>query len=423
MDETQFHAQESKASRAPSTSWPLVLAVMLTVLLALGLLTLYLAPVWAERWRVASDQASAEAVYLRRQAELRAESEAADQRLEILDRRVHLVSLGFRDVARKVAPVVVHIGNEVAVEEEGNERSFHDDEDNREYVEHAEGSGILVKPGLVLTNRHVVDKAKRLRVTFASGRSLKVKPANVSSDQPTDLAVIRLPQKPGIAFEPDYAVYAEFADSDRDVQVGDWVLAAGSPFGLRQTVSAGIISAKGRTDLRILDFVDLLQTDAAINPGSSGGPLFDARGRVVGINVAIASESGRSQGVGFAIPSDTVQEVFNQLVEKGEVVRGFLGVYMNDVREDAHERLGVAGTGGVFVTRVESNSPADNAGLQKGDLIVRVNGEPVGTGNAMSRLRKRIAQMAPETHVQIEVLRHGEKRALEVVVAKRPAPR
>src|SRR5262249_277355 len=146
----------------------------------------------------------------------------------------------------------------------------------------------IVKPGYLLTNSHVVNKAQRLRVMFANGRSFAVPAEAVSADVLTDLAVIRLGPESAFAAKPEYDVLAGFAASDKDGQVGDWVLAIGSPFGLKQTVTAGIVSAKGRVDLGILDQVELIQTDAAINPGNSGGPLFDQHGRVIGINVAIA---------------------------------------------------------------------------------------------------------------------------------------
>src|SRR5262249_40593506 len=159
-----------------------------------------------------------------------------------------------------------------------------------------------------------------LRVTFASGRwaAVPVSSRTVATDPLTDLAVIRLPAASDAGLRHDFNVTAEFADSDKDVQVGDWVLAVGSPLGLKETVTAGIISAKGRI-LGMLDMVELLQTDAAINPGNSGGPLFDQHGRVAGINVAIASETGGNQGLGFAIPSNTAREIFAKLAEKGEV--------------------------------------------------------------------------------------------------------
>jgi S1-C subfamily serine protease len=403
----------------PPSRWPMASVLIASFVLSAMLVVLYVGPDLAVRWRILEDQAAANAAYLRREAELKAESAAAERNLADLDRRVQLVSLGFREVARKVAPVVVNISNEKEVPEGVRGRTFYDHETKRNYREQAEGSGLIVKPGLVLTNHHVVRDAQRLRVTFASGRWVTVLPEAVSSDADTDLAVVRLPPA-GAVNEPDYSVTAEFADSDKDVQVGDWVLAAGSPFGLKQTVTAGIVSAKGRVELGILDQVELIQTDAPINPGNSGGPLFDQRGRVLGINVAIASVNGSNQGIGFAIPSNAAREVLEQLVEKGEVVRGFLGIRLQEVPPGLERRLGVEETGGVFVVDVGPDSPADQVGLRRGDLVVRYNGEPVGTVNAVSQLRWRIARTAPETVVPLEVLRGRKRLKLEVTIAKRP---
>jgi S1-C subfamily serine protease len=404
--------------RAPSR-WPSTILLLLTVFLGTSLVALYLAPDWAVRWRRADDQAAAEAAYLKRQAELKAEAEAAGQRIEQMDRRIHFVSLGFREVARKVAPVVVHIGNEVEVPDvPARGRTFYDFDSNRHYQERAEGSGILVKPGYVLTNEHVVHNAELLRITFASGRSVMADPAKVSADKMTDLAVIRLPEDSSIALKEDYAAEAQFADSDKDVQVGDWVLAAGSPFGLKQTITAGIISAKGRVELGILDQVELIQTDAAVNPGNSGGPLFDQLGRVIGINVAIASPTGVNGGIAFAIPSNTAKEIFDQLVEKGEVIRGYLGIRMQDVPAGLEQRLGIQETGGVIVTEVVRGSPAYEAGIQRHDLIIRVGGEAVGMVNSMNHLRRSITKTPPGSKLSIEVLRNQERLTLRPTIVK-----
>jgi serine protease Do len=397
----------------------LAFVVTSAMLLAASLVALYKAPELSARWRLMEEQIAADAVFLRREAELRAESEAAERNLAALDRNVHLVSLGFREVARKVAPVVVNLTNEKEVHRPGGRRTFYDYDSDRTYQQVAEGSGILVPNGHILTNHHVVQGAERLRVTFASGRWLAVSPEAVAADPLTDLAVVRLPPADSTPFQPDYLVTAEFADSDRDVQVGDWVLAAGSPFGLKQTVTAGIVSAKGRAELGILDQVELLQTDAAINPGNSGGPLFDQRGRVVGVNVAIASASGANQGVGFAIPSNAVKEVMEQLVSRREVVRGFLGIAMQEVPPGLERRLGVEGTGGVIVSQVGEDSPAARAGIRKGDLIVRYNREPVGTVNPINLLRQRIARTALDATVPVEIVRQGERQTVDVTIVKR----
>jgi S1-C subfamily serine protease len=424
---TYFSSQEppgrpfppTRSYARPTNWWPLTF--LLTSILTLGtmILAVFFAPALAVRWRQAEDRAAADAAYLKRLAELRADAEMADKNLQVLDQRFHLVSLGFREVSRKIAPVVVHISNEIEVASGGSGRTFYDFDSDRRFRERAEGSGVLIQPGYVLTNHHVVRNAERLRITFASGRWVTVAPDAVASDRLTDLAVIHLPPQNGTDLQPDYALTADLADSDKEVQVGDWVLAAGSPFGLRQTVTAGIISAKGRVELGILNQVELLQTDAAVNPGNSGGPLFDQRGRVVGINVAIASDTGRNQGIAFAIPSNTIQEVFKQLVEKGEVQRGYLGVGIQDMPAGLEKRLGVGETGGVIITEVEADSPADQGGIRPRDVLVRYNHEPVGPGNAVGQLRQRIARTAPETTVPVEIVRRGERLTVDVTIAKR----
>lgn len=417
---SEIEQPEPPRSTAGAVYWPTTLLVLTVITLATALTALYVAPMLALRWRAMEDHAVAESAYLRRQAELKAESEAAERSLQKLDDRFHLVSLGFREVARLVGPVVVNLSNEAETTKTPTGRTFFDYESNRTYVEQAEGSGLLVNPTVVLTNRHVVRDAQRLRVTFASGRWLTVGAQAIATDPLTDLAVIRLPEQAEQIHGVDFSTQATFADSDKDVQVGDWVLAVGSPFGLRQTVTAGIISAKGRVELGILDQVELLQTDAAINPGNSGGPLFDQRGRVVGINVAIASKTGRNQGVAFAIPSNTVKEVMEQLLARGEVVRGFVGILMQEVPTGLEGRLGVAESGGVIISDVSPNTPGEVAGLRRGDIVVGFKGQPLGTTNALSRLRRGIAQSPPETTIPLEILREGKKLTVPVTVARRP---
>jgi S1-C subfamily serine protease len=427
------------ARRKPAFWWPLATVLIVAVTLTAGLIALYIYYEREMQFRRDELRAEVDTAYLKRQAELKAESEAADLQLASLDQRLRLVSLGFREVARKVAPAVVNIRNEVELPQRNGPRDgprnpprprrgrqLYDFETDRFYLEVGEGSGLLVKPGYVLTNFHVVDKAQRLRVTFASGQSVVVQADAVASDWLTDLAVVRLPAAPPTHLQADYNVTAAFADSDKDVHVGDWVLAVGSPFGLQQTVTAGILSAKARVELRILDQVDLLQTDAAINPGNSGGPLFDQHGRVVGVNVAIASDTGVNQGVGFAIPSNTAREIFDILVEQGEVVRGYLGIEMQEVPGDLARRLGVGDTGAVMVLDVVPGEPAAEAGFRRGDYILSYNHEPVGPVQPMNQLRKRIARTRPDTLVPVEVLRRDERRTLTVKLGKRatqPPPR
>src|SRR5262249_54803592 len=340
------------------------LILSLSVFLSVLLLGLYAAPGLLLRWRTASAQAEVQSFFLHRQAELKAEAEDANKKILALNDRIQLVSLGFREVVRKVTPTVVNVVLERRVSPAEAARAFrrpgfYDPKTESHYLQIGVGSGILARPGWVLTNYHVVKNelpekvVVRLRVTFANDQWVTIEPkGHVFVDPLTDLAAIRLPEEVDAGLKKNYVLTAEFADSDKDTQVGDWALAVGSPLGLRQTVTQGIISAKGRL-IGMLDLVELLQTDAAINPGNSGGPLFDQFGRIAGINVAIASDNGGNQGIGFAIPSNTAREIFTHLVDKGEVVRGYLGVALRDLSRPEARELGVTETGGVLVAQVE----------------------------------------------------------------------
>lgn len=393
------------------------------------LLSLYALPHVLAHWRSVEAESEAEAAYLRRQAELRAESEAADRLLAGMDRRLSLTSLGFREVVRKVTPIVVNVTNyrrhRDAKIKSRKPAHFHDPDDGRDYLQAGVGSGLIVSPGMILTNHHVVKDAHRLRVSFASGRCVGVEPSAIVTDPLTDLAVIRLPGR-----HADQDGHAEFADSDRDVQAGDWALAVGSPLGLKQTVTQGVISAKGRLlHIPTGDFpsrrqdqflIELLQTDAAINPGNSGGPLFDQLGRVVGINVAIASETGRNQGIGFAIPSNQARKIFEQLVQQGEISRGFLGVGLEELSEKKALALGLADTGGVHVAHVLPGQAGDKASLQTGDVILRYQNRTFDKAAAVSQLRQWVLETNPGTQVAIELIRAGKHRTLTIAIGKRP---
>jgi S1-C subfamily serine protease len=432
MDTIEFPPDENQLAGTAGTNPPtgkpgLVYQIAGTlvpasVFLLVLLLVLYAGPFLLAHWRTTDAQAEADAAYLRRRAELRAEAEAADQRLKWLDKRADLTSLGFREVVRKVAPIVVNVSNfrELKKGENvpGKRVIVLDPGKESRYIQFGVGSGIVVKPGYVLTNHHVVRNAQRLRVTFASGQSVVEEPQAVSVDPLTDLAVIGLSLSKSPGLIADMNVAADFADSDK-VQVGDWALAIGSPLGLRQTVTHGVISAKGRL-LGMFDLVELLQTDAAINPGNSGGPLFDQLGRVVGINVAIATETGSSQGIGFAIPSNTARKIFEQLVGQGEVIRGYLGVALEELTGPESKTLGLADSGGVRIAKVLPKQAAANAGLQAGDIIVRVKNETLDQHQALRQLRQWILQADPEAQVAIEIIRSGTHQTINVQVGKRP---
>jgi serine protease Do len=272
------------------------------------------------------------------------------------------------------------------------------------------GSGVIVSSaGYAVTNNHVVKGADALKVKFFDGREVDAK--LVGRDDLTDLAVIKIEQ--GDAAQPLAA--AEFADSE-DLEVGEWVVAIGSPFGLSNTVTAGIVSAKGRSVTpretgRTQE--DFIQTDAAINPGNSGGPLLNLQGRIVGINSAIASRTGGYEGIGFAIPGNTARTVMENIIANGRVVRGWIGVALEDAKPAQ-----VAGhSQGVAVTQVVRESPAEQAGLQVGDVILKFKGAAMNE----PRLRQAIAISPPGSKADLEVLRDGKVKALTVAMADQAA--
>ncbi len=338
---------------------------------------------------------------------------------------MQLTSLGFREVVRKVAP---HVVNVTCFKELPKDRAIfakarilYDPETDSKYLETGVGSGIVVRPGVILTNHHVVDGAERLRVTFASGQVIGVPKSAIAADDITDLAIVKLPANLPAGLKEEADNIAVFADSDKDVQLGDWALAIGSPLGLRQTVTQGIISAKGRLLEPSFDLVELLQTDAAINPGNSGGPLFDQMGRVVGINVAIASDDkGHGQGIGFAIPSNTVKKIADELCAKGEVRRGYLGVRLNEVPGPMARSLKLD-EGAIVITEVIPHEPAGDAGLQAGDIVVRVNKEALSRQQPMRHFRQLVVDLEPGTHLALGIVRARERRTVDVTVGRRPA--
>ncbi len=333
-------------------------------------------------------------------------------------------SLGFREVVRKVSPKVVNVINYREIrpgelELFGKKQIFTDPEDGQQYLQFGSGSGVLIQNGVILTNYHVVRNCERLRVIFASGQALSMPVKDIAFDSLSDLAVLRLPNDLPKALLEETSQSVEFADSSKDVHVGDFALAVGSPLGLRQTVTQGVISAKGRL-LPMLDLVDLLQTDAAINPGSSGGPLFDQKGRVVGINVAIATDNGGNQGIGFAVPSNTAKKIADQLLKNGEVPRGYLGIAMEDLPMNTAKDLNLEG-GGILVKNVLPNEAAAKAGIAAGDVIVSINKNGLDRHQALRHFRQLVVQLEPNEEASIEVLRDGQRKVIATKVGKRPA--
>jgi serine protease Do len=329
---------------------------------------------------------------------------------------------GFADVVERVTPAVVNVTvaqkplqrmsmHGQAVPEGSPLREFFERfgnlPDTLPHQRQGEGSGFFIsQDGYVVTNNHVIDGAERIEVTLADGETVEAEV--VGRDPKTDLALIKV--------ETDRPqAYVELADSG-DARVGDWVLAVGNPFGLGGSVNAGIISARGR-DIQSGPYDDYLQIDAPINRGNSGGPLFDARGRVIGVNTAIYSPSGGNVGIGFAIPAETVADIVEQLRTTGRVERGWLGVQIQPVTEGVADSLGLEDTAGVLVTDVLADSPAEAAGVRSGDVIVRAAGEPMEDYRDLTKL---IAGIEAGTEIEIEVIRGGKVRVIDVAIGRMP---
>ncbi len=278
----------------------------------------------------------------------------------------------------------------------------------REYRQSGLGSGVIVDPdGIILTCNHVVEDAENIQVRLLDDRIFDAEV--VGTDPGTDIAVLRV--------EPDEPLpAARLGDSDA-IEVGEWVLALGNPFGvgLRGTVTAGIVSAKGRSGLGLVDYESSIQTDAAINPGNSGGPLVNLRGEVIGINSAIASRTGGYQGLGFAIPINMAKQVMQSILEHGRVVRGWLGVKIQNLTDVLRKELGVDEPGGALITEVVEGSPAEEAGLKEEDVVIEVDGKHV---QDVADLRFRIAGTPPGTTVELTVVRDGKRKRIEVTLGE-----
>ncbi|GMV24797.1 MAG: putative periplasmic serine endoprotease DegP-like protein [Phycisphaerae bacterium] len=315
------------------------------------------------------------------------------------------LSKAFRFVAKTAEPSVVHINalNRIV------RRDFFGRiiEQGERLAPSGVGSGVVLSnDGYILTNNHVVAEADALKVRLFDGREFEAR--IIGRDRATDLAVIRI--------EADGLKPAVMADSD-EIEVGDWVVAVGNPFGFDNTVTAGIVSAKGRAlsgSERANE--DFIQTDAPINPGNSGGPLYDLDGRVIGINSAIATRSGGSVGLGFAIPSNIARYVADTLIKQGRVERGYLGIDMAPLTPDLAAAAGIRPVEGVAVRTVIPDSPAEKAGLRSGDILVRYQGRPV---DQVYRTRTAIALTPPESEATLDVIRDGKLQTLTVKVGDR----
>jgi serine protease Do len=349
-----------------------------------------------------------------------------------------VLSNAFSQIAKQLEPSVVNINTEATIKQDihPRRRANPDDDDqggqgqnpfddffdrffggqggssagNGGAIEHSLGSGVIVDPkGYILTNRHVVEKADRIRVKLQDDPPGVLHDAKViGEDQETDLAVIKI--------NVDRSLPIAKLGNSESMQVGDWVLAVGSPFGLQETVTAGIVSAKGRNIVPNRQFQSFIQTDAAINPGNSGGPLVNMAGEVIGINTAILTDTNAYAGVGFALPSNTIATVYNQLIgPEHRVSRGSIGIEFNAEENPAIARVyGVQS--GVTVSSVVPGSPAEKAELKVGDTITTVDGRPVKNGDD---LVADIASRKPGTKVTLGLIRNGKKQDAPVIVADR----
>lgn len=340
-----------------------------------------------------------------------------------LDRESHSAVDSYAGILSLVQPAVVSVYSERMVSESGLgdhpafRRFFGEEELPEERVQSGVGSGVIISPqGYVITNNHVIEDAERIIVQLADNREVEAEV--VGTDPATDIAVLRISAGSDLPS-------AVLADSDQ-AEVGDVVFALGNALGIGHAVTSGIISARGRTGIGILGeegYEDFIQTDASMNVGNSGGPLVDSRGRVVGINTAIASPGGGNVGIGFAIPINMARDVMQSLIETGEVRRGYLGLTLRDPERSVVEEYGAPGrngaTGedeGVMVVNVVEGSPAEEAGLQEGDVVVALNGESV---DSASDLRLKVGQLPPDANVELELIREGERLQIPAVLGSR----
>jgi serine protease DegQ len=284
-------------------------------------------------------------------------------------------------------------------------RHFFDLPDNKEKKEEGRGSGVIInaRKGYVLTNHHVIEKADKISITLRDGRKFHAK--LIGADPETDIALLQIPAQNLTALS--------LANSE-NLEVGDFVVAIGNPFGLGQTVTSGIVSALGRSGLGIEGYEDFIQTDASINPGNSGGALVNLRGQLVGINTAILAPSGGNVGIGFAIPSNMANQVVRHLIKYGEVRRGSLGIQIHELTPDLARAFGVNGKKGAVIAKVEPESPASKAGLRSSDVIIAINNKPV---KSAADIRNRVGLLSIGEKVRIKVIRKRRTYNFTAVIA------
>jgi len=339
-----------------------------------------------------------------------------------------MVPASFTDVAQVVSPAVVNIGTEKIIKPSdrslrhfqgpfGKDDPFHDfferffgDMPRREFKQRSLGSGFMIdREGFIVTNNHVVENADKIKVKLSNGKEYDAD--IVGRDPKTDIALVKAKDLKDVEA-------LKFGDSDA-LQVGEWVVAIGSPFGLEHTVTAGIVSAKGRV-IGSGPYDDFIQTDASINPGNSGGPLVNLKGEVVGINTAIVSRGGGNVGIGFAIPINMAQGIISQLRSSGSVTRGWLGVSIQDVTPELAEYYGLKEDRGALVGDVFEGDPADQAGIKAKDVIIEVNGKGIQDSRDLSRV---IAEVPVGNEVVVKVIRDGSEKTFSIKIAERTEDR
>ena len=372
----------------------LVFAQSVTVLLAAFFVVVTLKPEWLDRRPIV---ASIVPVFESREAPVGAAS-----------------GHGFSSAARIASPAVVSINTSKAAETGPQAGDpwfrFFFGEQGPSQPQAGLGSGVIVSPaGYILTNNHVIEEADEIEVILNDGR--KSVAEVIGTDPETDLAILKVDLQ-------DLPVIT-LGDSDR-LSIGDQVLAIGNPFGVGQTVTSGIVSALGRTQLGINTFENFIQTDAAINPGNSGGALVDISGRLMGINTAIYSRSGGSMGIGFAIPTSTAKNVLEAIVRDGQVTRGWIGVEPQDLTPELAQSFGLNTNVGVIITGVLQNGPAAQAGIRPGDVITGVAGRPVSN---VAQLLSAVAALTPGTAARLDVVRKDGTQIIAVTPGKRTLPK
>ena len=327
----------------------------------------------------------------------------------------------YAPILKNVLPSVVNISSSKVVKADKQMRESQMDPFFRQFFgdngqfnvpkdrrEKSLGSGVIVSPeGYILTNNHVVDGATDVKVTLSDKREFDAK--IIGTDPKTDIAVVKI--------DASNLKPVTIGDSSK-VEVGDTALAIGDPFGVGQTVTRGIISATGRGNLGIEDYEDFIQTDAPINPGNSGGALINDRGELVGINTAILTHGEGSEGIGFAVPANLARQVMDQILKNGKVVRAYMGILPQDMTTDMAKAFGEKEARGVVVGDVTPNSPAQDAGVRRGDILLEVNGRLVTNSN---QLRNSISMMQPGTEIKLKLLRDGSERDLTVKLKEMPA--